>query len=228
MLEMLRRRTDGAFWPDTVQRRRFMTPLVSRPSAAGRPHCPFVGRLFPVASFLLVVLVLAFPATASAHTSKASRRDIPAMSSKSCLYITLWERTDVPTTGNGAAFNIDVTNKCGFPVRRIVARYRLTQLGCGDLGTGNHAGNFPVPNLAPGQTLTDSLLFTSYCIACSNGVIIGYPPFAIDVEIVAAAGFDARNPSVVATLNPNSKHEDTAILLNERHNPGPLTCFGVV
>ena len=204
-----------------------MTTLVSRPSAAGLPCRHFIGQLLPVARFLIVVLALAFPVTASAHTTNAAMRGIPAMSSKSCLYITLWERTDVPTTGNGAAFNIDVTNKCGFPVRTIVARYRLTQLGCDVLGTGNREGNFPVPNLSPGRTLTDSLLFTSYCIECSDGIIVGYPPFAIDVAIVAAAGFDARNPSVVATLNPNSKHEDTAILLNERHNPGPLTCFGV-
>ena len=207
-----------------------MLPLFFRPAAAGPLHGPFVSRRLGAASFLLVVLcaALAFPVTASAHTATTSAHMVQAstgthtMKSTPCLSVTFWERYTTPNPGVTAFFNFDMTNKCGFPVRNIVARYNLVSL-CDSKGSGNRAANFAVPDLAAGGSMGAPLMFTSYCISCTNGVM-SFPKFSIDVSIIAAAGFHAKNASQVATLHPGARHEDSAVLLNGTNNPGPLSC----
>ncbi len=202
-----------------------MLPLFSRPPAAGPRQAPFSGRLL-AASFLFFVMgsaALAFPLAAPAYAATASS-GAHAMKSKPCLHVVFWERQHKPFRGNAAVFNMSLNNYCGFPVRTIRARYSLVS-NCDYKGSGDQAGNFPAPDLAAGGSVAAPLLFHSYCIDCPQGVMT-FPPFSIDVSIVAAAGFSTQNSQVVATMGPDGSHEATATLLNDAGNSGGLRCPG--
>ncbi len=209
-----------------------MLPLFFRPAAAGPLHGPFISRLLCAASFLLVVLcaALAFPVTASAHTATASTSahvQPEKAKTRRCLYVRFYEANYVPNTGNKADFYFRIDNECGFPVHNIVATWKLTQLGCSlpgvpSKGTGDRQGSFSIPNLGVNGYEETTLSFTSYCISCTNGVM-GFPPFSIEVEIKDVVGIIQERGTPLAILSPSHKL-DTAVILNDAHNPGPLRC----
>ncbi len=184
------------------------------------------GRLPLVTSFLFVVIgwvALAFPFAAPAYAATASS-DIHAWQSQPCLHVVFWQRQLKPWEGNAAVFNMSLNNNCGFPVNTIRARYSLVS-HCDFKGSGDKTGTIPAPDLGPGGSVAAPLLFSSYCINCTYGVMT-FPPFSIDVSIVAAAGFRAQNSPLVATMDPNGSHEATATLLNDARNSGGLRCPG--
>ena len=152
-----------------------------------------------------------------------------------CLLVTFWNEylANGPNTG---VFHMSIDSWCPFPVKNIAVWYTLAQLNCWApgvlaLGTGSTEGSFLAPDMPafqdgqPTPEETTDIAWNSYCIQCHNGVIVGFPEFVLDVQIVLVRGFDAENPVQLA-INKDSGPalEDNATLTNTASDPGPLVC----